>query len=407
MRKVCIIGGGASGMMAALSAASVGASVTLFERGDRIGNKIYATGNGRCNFSNLKLRDASNENICKYYRGTDPSFAAAVISSFGPEDTIRVFDEMGLFVRSRGDLLYPHSDQAASVVGAFERSLLRAGVDIRTGVKITGIKPDADRGFCVTLGLSDGSMTYEYYDACILCCGGRSYPKSGSDGFGYKLCRKLAIPLVKVTPALTKLICREEYIKMAAGARWQGRLTLYIDDAKAGEETGEIQFAEDAVSGIVAFQLSSLSARALLDGRSVSLGIDLCPDMSDEETDCFISLITERSSGSDLKSALSGYFNDRIADCIIDYMRETGADLRSAIRELAVKVSSVGGYDSAQTCSGGIDVASLDENMMVKALPGVYAAGELIDIDGLCGGFNLQFAFSTGYISGSAAGRSV
>ncbi len=395
-------------MMAAISAARAGGSVTLFERGDRLGKKIYATGNGRCNFSNYKLCDTSDENIKRYYRGTHPLFAKAVIENFGPEDTVRLFHEMGLFVRSRGELLYPHSDQAASVVKAFEQALLQLGVNVRCEIKITGISR-IEGGIEVILGHADGSMTREVFDSCIMCCGGRSYPKTGSDGFGYKLCKKLGIPLVKVVPALCKLVSEDSFLKGIAGARWQGELTLLIDDKECARESGEIQFTEEGISGIVAFQLSSLAARALMEGRAVSLLVNFCPEYDSEGVIEIVDALNSRAAdGSvkrDIREVLAGFINDRVADAICEYMEATGCSLVNALSEMKIRITGVGGYDSAQTCSGGIDVTCLDENLMVKNLPGVYAAGELIDIDGLCGGFNLQFAFSTGFMAGRAAGR--
>ncbi len=424
-RRIAVIGGGASGIFAALGAKRTGADVTVFERNPIIGKKLLLTGNGRCNFSNLTL--TGDHNAAFYSRGD--ILAQKILGKFSVKDTLKVFEDAGIIVYDKEGYLYPASNHASSVRDALELLLLREGAVIRTDIKVTGIKRhDGDHGFELTMCGEDGVMQTEVFDACIIACGGRAYPDTGSDGFGYKLCRKLEIPVVKPYPALTKCLYEEDPLSLASGVRCDCRITLMIDGAVSGSDKGQLQILKDAISGIVTFQLSGRAIRAFEEGRDVTFVLDLYP----YNTDCgenddpsgyggmqdIEELLKLRRShdGLKVKDIFTGIFVKPLSDAIFKKAQITDTDAKvstldeSVIKDLArqvrnweIKMNGHGSFAQCQVCSGGVDLSAVDEDLMVKDIPGLYVTGELLDVDGICGGYNLQFAMSSGIVAGRSA----
>lgn len=420
MKRIAVIGAGPAGLSAAINASGPNISVVVFERNDCCGKKLLMTGNGRCNLTNENIRDLSRTNIQNKFNGTDLSPVCHALKAYDLDATVRFFDECGIHVKKRDELYYPYSDQASSVRDAICLRALEAGVSIRYSTKVTGIAAKDDK-YELTLGNElTGEMEREIFDSCIIAAGSRAYPTTGSDGFGLKLCKKLNIKTVKHLPALTKCYSIDNaMLKHLEGARIKGNAGLYIDGELKSQDYGEIQFIKNGISGIVIFQLSSLAARALENKNKVEIRLDLFPEASREELSALIANRFNSFKNRNLKDALITLFNSRLIDAVLSECKMSAklkvkdlkdislaADTISAmIKEMNIRVTNVGGYNECQVCSGGIPGTELNEELMVISAPGIFASGEIIDIDGICGGYNLQFAFSSGLLSGEAAAR--
>ncbi len=402
--RIGVIGGGASGMFAALTAAKAGAEVSILEGNDRVGRKILSTGNGKCNLANRDL-DAS-----KYY-GSDRAFIEHVLERFAVEDAVRSFEEMGLLIKDKNGYLYPSCEQANVVLDVLRLALAKEGVKVVTECKVTGVFPDGRGGFKVT----DGSRKM-LFDKVIIACGSKAAPVTGSDGTGYTLAKQLGHSILRVVPALVQLTCKEDYIKQVSGVRSEARVSLTDGDSILASEEGELQLADYGISGIVVFQLSRIANYMLRDGE-VNVKIDLLPHFSDEE---YEKLIAEREvlrEGRTVEEFFLGLVNKKITQLFIKMagLKPTApadsADEKSIrrfyelVRDWRVTVNGSKSFENAQVCAGGVNTAELNEDLESVYCPGVYFAGEIMDVDGKCGGYNLQWAWSTGYIAGSAAAR--
>ena len=406
-RKIAVIGGGASGMAAAVGAARAGAQTTVYERNDRVGKKLLSTGNGRCNFSNEKMDDSC-------YFGTGRALLGPVYGVFGPEKTRAFFEELGMRVKSRDGYLYPASGQASTVLDVLRYEMDRCGVAVHSGRLITEVTPDGD-GFIVR-----GDGVRERYDAVILACGGRAAPGTGSDGKGYDIAAALGHPIVPTVPALTALRCREDFYRRAAGVRCDAWLTLLWDDDPVRSERGELQWTDYGISGIPVFQLSRDAAYGLRNGRRVSVRIDLLPDAGEDggqDYERFWEARWRRQGWQTMEQFVTGLVNKKIgllllreagirerdtADRVTDEKRRR---LEQLCRGLRVEVQAVNPYEQAQVCAGGVDCGQVTQSLESRLVPGLFFAGEILDIDGICGGYNLQWAWSSGMTAGMAAAR--
>ena len=402
-KKIAIIGAGASGLMAAIAAAGGRAQVCVYERNEIAGRKLLATGNGKCNLSNINIKAISqgNREAEDFYNGSCCSLVKKAYEGFGYEKTWSFFEAIGVHLKLKDELVYPYSEQASQVAQLLYEEAERRGAVFYFGIKVTGIEKK-EAGYELTLGkLSDGSMEKEYFDVCILACGSRAMPVSGSDGFGYKLCKKLGIPLVKPAPVLNKCLHEDLALRQAAGSRCRAELSLFSEDRLIAKSRGELQLTREAMSGIVTFQLSSKAAGLLEEKREAVIAINFCPDMTKEERYGLIEKRQERAErlGLPREYILKGLINDRLIPVILN----GGRDIAGSLGAYRVKITALAGYDSAQVCSGGIAGRACEENFGIRSYPGLFAAGELWDADGLCGGFNLQFAFSSGFLAGEAA----
>ncbi len=416
-RRIAVIGGGASGIFAALGAKRAGAFVTLFERNDRVGKKLLMTGNGRCNFTNRAL--LSGDAYKEYYPG-GASLARSVISRFTAEDTLELFKASGIMVCEKEGYYYPYSDHASSVRDALELLIKREDINISTAMKVTGINIlPGDKGFELTMCKEDGVMHREIFDRCIMACGSRACPDTGSDGFGYKLCKKLGIPVTKPYPALTRCCFENDPLSLAAGVRCDSHVTLVIDGKKALSDSGRLQILKDAISGIVVFQLSGRAIRAFEEGREVSFMLDLYPGAKADGFEELLRTRIDELGGLCVADLFTGIFVKPLAQAVLkkagigdtyalasDLGENEIKALDRAVRAYEIKMSGHGSFAQCQVCSGGIDTDAVDEDLMIRSVPGLYACGELLDVDGICGGYNLQFAISSGMTAGLSAGLS-
>ncbi len=403
MGNVTIVGGGASGMMAAITAASAGAEVTLVEQNDRVGKKILSTGNGRCNYTNLH-----QEPSC--YHSEDPSFPWGIIRQFDAQKTIDFFKQLGIVPKSRDGYLYPNSDQASSVLDVLRMECRRLHVEIRTDCKCTEIHP-VQSGF--RLKTKSGIISA---GKLILAAGSSASSVAGSGDSGYLLARQLGHRLVPVVPALVQLRCREDFYKSIAGVRVQGEVAILADDVCIARDQGEIQLTNYGISGIPVFQVSGAAAAALQRGQSVKAVLDFMPDLGWEP---FLAFLRERVRTRPEKTVeefFVGMFPKKLCDLWIRLSHlprskpvgtlESGQleNLGILIRQFETVVAAANPFAQAQVCRGGVDTRDVHPRTLESRLvPGLYFAGEVLDVDGLCGGYNLQWAWSSGYVAGKGA----
>ena len=403
MRTVAVIGGGASGMMAAVTAASEGARVILLEHKDRIGKKILSTGNGRCNFTNIH-----QEPIC--YHSEDPLFPWEVVERFNAQAVISFFFQLGVYSKNRNGYIYPNSDQASAVLDAFRMELDRLKVEIRTGVECREIR-SGKKGFTV---LTDQGPVRA--DRVILCSGSKAAPTTGSDGSGYDLAKKLGHRILPVLPALTALKCEEKFFKSIAGVRANGSVSIWSGGECIAKDTGEIQLTDYGISGIPVFQVSRYVSKLLYEKKETDAVLDFMPDFTKTQTDAFLRARAKTRPDKSAEMFLIGLFHKKLCDLWIRLseiprQRKAGeltedeiARLTDLIKEFRVRVRETNPYDKAQVCCGGVDTREVNpETLESVYVPGVYFAGEILDVDGMCGGYNLTFAWASGYVAGKAA----
>lgn len=402
MYDVIIIGAGASGMMAAATAASKGARVALLEHKDDIGKKILATGNGRCNFTNTDMS-------VNRFHGSKALIKNG-LSQFDYADTIRYFEKLGIPAYDNAGYIYPNSRQAASVVAAFRMELMRLHVDVKTGIKITEIKTTANPS-CYCIQTDKGSFESK---KLIIACGLTASPKLGSDGSLFRMIEAFGHHIQKPLPALCGFSCEGLNFKKITGVRCDATVASVIDGQMTEQNTGELQLADYGISGIPVFQISSLISRALNKGQRVEVIIDFLPAFSDDSLYRYINdrstAITDNRS---LNEMLNGLLNNKL---LLELIHKSGVSpdkkgrllteddcksLTRSIKHTAVSVRKPRGVEFAQVCAGGIYTKEIDvRTLESKIHPGLYFCGELLDVDGICGGYNLQWAWTSGYIAG-------
>ena len=400
-------------MVAAIAAARGGAYVTIYERNDRLGKKILATGNGKCNLGNLNLSSLD------YYSG-NLHMLESILEKFGTQDTIRFFESIGLMIKEKNGYLYPQSEQASAVLDVLRLGVERHHVEIRYQTKVTGLVPKG-QGFLIVTG--DGNVCHDFYDRVILACGSKAAPKTGSDGSGYKIARKMGIRVSGVVPALVQLRCQESYLKGVAGVRADACVHIYRNHQEITKERGELLLTEYGISGIPVFQLSGCVNRILYqEPKTAGLRaeIDFLPDISNEEWIVYGKQRIRNASQDNLVTVedfFTGMLNKKL---MMLFIKQAGLKSNAPVSQVAEEqllqvfmqckkfvlcITGSMSYDSAQVCSGGVSLHEVTEDLEAVDIKGLYFAGELLDVDGRCGGYNLQWAWASGYLSGSAAAR--
>ncbi len=399
--RVAVIGGGASGMMAALSAAEQGAETVLLERQARLGRKLAATGNGRCNLTNRYA-------AVSHYHGEAPSFCAAALEAMGVETTLRRFLDMGLLTTEEGDgRVYPLSDHANSVVDVLRFSLDAAGIEVRCGSVVERLEK-ADKGFSLLLG----GETF-HADRVIAACGGRAGGKLGGVPDGYRLLESLGHHCTKLHPALVQLKTEGNLTRGLKGVRTQALVQVLRDGGIAAEERGEVQFTEYGLSGPAVF---SVSREAVRKGES-TVALDLFPELSTEELHGLLLHRVETRPKLCMEDLFTGMLQNRLGRVLVSAAGISGTlplseavgllwKLAGQAKRFAFHVVGDLGFDQAQVTAGGIRTSEFDPRTMESLVrPGLYACGEVLDIDGDCGGYNLQWAWSSGWVAGMNAGK--
>ena len=409
-KQVAVIGGGAAGLTAAIWAARSGASAVILEHTDRVGKKILSTGNGRCNLTNSKM-----EASC--YRSGDPQFPMEAISQFGWKDTLRWFSSMGLYTRSR--VYYPMSDQASAVLDCLRMECSRLGITIRTGIQPERIRRmrEGRRSFYEIM-TDQGEVRADAVIPAPPACGSKAAPNTGSDGSGYELAKSLGHRIIKPLPALVQLRCQGNHYRQLAGIRTEADLRLLVNDREMWRERGELQITDYGISGIPVFQLSRFAARGMDEGKKVRVMIDFLPFMDKKESRIFLEQRFAEFGDRNGEDFLTGVLHKKLAAVLLKMagirldQPVSSASIRQrdhllrAIKEYEALVSSVNPFANAQVCCGGVDVREVDPSTMESRLMGdIYFAGEILDVDGICGGYNLQWAWSSGKAAGCRAAQ--
>lgn len=397
MAHVIVIGGGAAGMAAAIAAAACSDQVTILERMDRVGKKILATGNGRCNLMNTGI---------PRFPGSE-SFAKQVLTRFGQEEQQRFWQHLGLRLRQEeGGRVYPVSGQASTVLDTLRFTLEAMNVQVITGVHVDGVFK-ARHGWTVMSGENKWKG-----DRVIIAGGGCAQPKLGSDGSCWRLLTEYGHTLIDPRPALTQILTDQDPIRGLSGIRVRCSVGVHRSGAVQYRESGELLFADYGVSGVCVMQCARYvqpgdELRIRLTG---SLGFESLEDVRDE-------LFRRKAEWSNrpMTELLSGLFVPKLAMALMQYSRVASITKRNCgslcsgeikslidtIDELVLTVKGVKGFESAQVTAGGLSTDEFDPATLESIhAPGLHAAGEVLDVDGDCGGFNLMFAFGSGVLAG-------
>ena len=396
-----IIGGGASGMAAAIAAAeNPDVQVVLLERQSRLGRKLLATGNGRCNLTNIHASAGS-------YHGDMPEFASPALKMLGPEATLKRFRGLGLYtVTEDSGRVYPYSDQANSVVDVLRFALEKSNIQVRLGFEVDRIKK-TEAGFMI----SCGSETLEC-QRLIIACGGLAGTKLGGSMSGYKLLRSMGHKCTKLRPTLVQLKSGWSGTAALKGVRANCHAAIYQDDRLHSQSTGELQFTEYGLSGPVIFEISRDACQGSGQWRCV---LDFLPEYTEENLAA--ELCRRRNSDLPASELLTGILHNRLGRVIVQWAgisqncpisalsEQECLAVAGAVKEFPVDITEPLGMDSAQVTAGGIVTKDFDpQTMQSRLVSGLYACGEVLDIDGDCGGYNLQWAWSSGFVAGRHAG---
>lgn len=401
--KIAVIGGGAAGMMCAGVASEYGADVWLFEHTDRLGKKLAITGKGRCNVTNLSPISALMENIPR-----NPRFLYSAFNAFSPEDTMSLFERLGVELKvERGNRVFPASDKAADIVNALRRYC--SGINI-VYEKVRSVKKIENGDFLL---LADKEYTF---DRVVIATGGKSYPRTGSDGSGYKLAIKLGHTVTSLSPSLIPIESESRLCKDMQGLSLKNVSVKVID--KSGKciysDFGELMFTHFGLTGPVVLSASAhLNAEDISD---LSMVIDLKPALDEKTLENRLLSDFSKNANKDYINSLGDLLPTKMIEPFVRYTcidprkkvnlitKEERHSILCALKEFTVPLHALRPIEEAIITRGGIDVKEISpKNMESKIVDGLYFAGEVIDTDGYTGGFNLQIAFSTGYLAGKSS----
>ncbi len=405
MKKVIVIGGGPAGMMAAGQAAMRGEGVTLIEKMDRVGRKLFITGKGRCNVTNA----SDPEGLIANTLG-NPYFLYSAFYTFSSSDLMDFFEGLGVPLKvERGGRVFPHSDKSNDIVRAMEGFVKKNGCNILYNTCVKDILTSGKR--VTGVRLSDGRELE--CESVVIASGGLSYPATGSTGDGYRLASALGHSVTRCYPSLVPLLSDEKWIPFLEGLSLKNiAIRVFADGKEVYSDFGEMLFTSKGVTGPVILSASRY-INDKLSQRPV-IYIDLKPALSEKELDARLLRDFRKYSNKDFKNALSDLLPSKLIPVIVSLSgiaaekkvnsitKEERTALLRLIKGLAVSISDTAGYNEAVVTRGGINVDEIDPStMQSKLVEGLYFAGEVIDVDALTGGFNLQIAFSTGYTAGN------
>lgn len=395
-------------MLAAISAARLGAHVTILEKNQRVGKKILATGNGRCNFTNVNAGYSC-------YSSENPGFVQKALSDFTASDAISFFEELGIQhkVEEMGKV-FPMSDQASSILDVLLYELNRLGVNIICDSNVVDIIPENGSFILKT---KDGNKYRG--DSVVLAPGGKAMPSSGSDGYGYDLALKLGHTMTDTFPALVQLMLEGDYFKRIDGVKFIGTAEIIDNNGSVIKDRGDILFTNYGVSGPPVLQISRKAGELLKSGKQATLKISILDTMSKEEVTDLIDRRFKTDLNKTLEFSFVGLINKRLIPVVL--LKAGISDLKRPISGITSKerdriaeiltdwrfnIRGTKSWPSAQVTAGGINTREIDENTMESFLiKGLYFAGEIMDVDGMCGGYNLQWAWSSGFIAGRSAAK--
>ncbi len=405
--QAAIIGGGASGLVAAIRAARLGAKVIVLERMDRVGKKILVTGNSRCNLTNSQIRP-------EFYFGRQPEFAAEILKQFGWQQTLDFFAELGLVCRAEGDKFYPVCGQASAVLDVLRYELESLGVEVCCQAEVLRLEK-TNSGFRLFLPHKKQLTAHKV----ILAAGGKSSPVLGSNGSGYLLAQSLGHSLIEPFPALVQLQLDCPYLKALKGFKFEGQAQVYSGEKLLASSTGEILFTDYGISGPAILNLSRTAGLALQRKQEVSLQLNLLTWMKQEKVAGYLEERLQQQGHKSLSLALVGFLHKRLIPVALkaagfnnlnqlaaEISQEQLQNLAQLLTSWKFRISGLNGWSNSQVTAGGIAVREVNRlTLESKLVPGLYFAGEILDIDGACGGYNLQWAWACGWVAGKQAAR--
>ncbi|MCI7002989.1 MAG: NAD(P)/FAD-dependent oxidoreductase [Clostridia bacterium] len=399
--RVAVIGGGASGMMAAGVCAKNGHSVDLFEANEKLGKKIYITGKGRCNVTNASNKDEILNNIVN-----NSKFLYSALNAFDSFSTINFFEEMGVPIKiERGNRAFPVSDKSSDIIKALTNFDIKNNVNILLNHKVININKNNDKfDIYTTFGM------YNSYDGVICCTGGLTYSATGSKGDGYKFAKNFGHNIIEVKPALVPILLKDSYIKSIEGLSLKNVKLIAIKNGKIFKEFfGEMLFTSNGISGPIALSMSSYINRQ----SGISLIIDFKPALTNEQLHNRLMRDIKSNREMQTSTLISGLLPKALVEpflqkCNIDKCKRVKSliakeidNIVNTLKNYDLLYNSVDKLDFGIITSGGVDVREVNpKTMESKLVNGLYFAGEVLDIDALTGGFNLQIAFATGYLAG-------
>ncbi len=414
MSKVLIVGGGAAGMLAAVIAARNGASVIIFEKNEKVGKKLFITGKGRCNLTNACERAELYGNIT-----ANGKFLFSAFENFDNSDLMEFFEKLGLKLKvERGKRVFPESDKSSDVIKSLKEELDRLGVEIRLNTEVKGFEFVDGRCRLKTIDKHKNTVT-ETGDSLIIATGGLSYPSTGSTGDGYEFAKKVGHTVTKLVPSLVGIETKEEYPSELQGLSLKN-VSLTLENEKGKKlysELGEMLFTHYGISGPLALSASSYIADAKAKGKEPGrLYIDLKPGIAQQELDARILKDFSGEMNKSFRNSLDMLLPQSMIPVIVrlsgidpdkkvnSVTREERQELVKLLKHLELTVSGLRDFNEAIITKGGVSVKEIDpKTMESKLCPGLYFAGEVLDLDAVTGGFNLQIAWSTGYAAGKAA----
>lgn len=409
MRKIIVVGGGAAGMMAAVTAARKGKNVLLLEKNEKLGKKLFITGKGRCNITNSAEIDELFSAVV-----SNPKFLYSSFYSLTNDQVIEFFEELGVKTKvERGGRVFPESDHSSDVIRALEQELKRLGAEIRLRTEVKEILAEGGRAKGVRL--SSGEKLNA--DAVIIATGGISYPSTGSTGDGYRFARECGHKVTELSPALVPMEVEEWYAKELMGLSLRN-IEIKITDGKKKlyEEFGEMLFTHYGMTGPVILSASSIVGKKLKE-HPLTLHIDLKPALTEEQLDKRVLREFEANHNRKFKNAVDSLFPAKLRPVIIELSgiddqkkvheitKEERLRFVRLIKDFSMTLTGLRGFNEAIITKGGVSVKEIDPGTMEsKLVKGLYFAGEVLDLDAVTGGFNLQIAWSTGYLAGVHAG---
>lgn len=404
--KIIIVGGGASGIIAAITAKNLGLDVAIIESNNRIGKKLLTTGNGRCNISN------SNITMDRYH-SANPNFFEPVLNSFSLSDTISFFQELGLpLISLEEGKMYPMSLQSSSVIDILKASIEEKQIPVYLDTKVTDIKRLSG-----AFKLYTSTSTEYECEKLILCCGGKSAPNTGSDGSGFSLSKRLRHNIIEPIPALVQLKLSYPKLKALSGVKFDGMAEIYINNKPFKKELGEILFTDYGISGPPILQLSREASHSLLQGKNVTLKIDLIHNLNKDALKEFLENHWGVFGYRSVHDSFIGIINKKIIPVLL---KESGIEnihkscwdltwnekqnIYSLLKEWEFEVVGTNGFNNAQVTAGGVNTLEINPSTLESIIvPNLYFCGEILDVDADCGGFNLQWAWASGVVAASNA----
>lgn len=410
MKKIAVIGCGAAGMMAALAAAESGGSVTIFEKNEKPGKKIYITGKGRCNVTNACDVSDFFDNVRR-----NPRFLYSAVYSYDNHAVMDFFEENGCRLKvERGERVFPVSDHSSDIIRTLYNAVKKAGVNVRFEVEVFSVEAEQGTVKAVTYSKKDEPITREEFDSVIVCTGGMSYPSTGSTGDGYRFARDLGHTVIPATPSLVPFEVEEDWCTDLQGLSLKNvGLKLFMDKPKAVYDGfGEMLFTHFGVSGPLVLTASCYYDKDKT-GRFL---LDLKPALDEQQLDKRILRDFDDAPNRQFKNSLGGLFPSKLIPVMIrlsgidpekpvnSITREERLAFGKLIKNLPMTIKKTRSFNEAIITRGGVSVKEVDPStMQSKLVSGLYFAGEVLDVDTVTGGFNLQVAWSTGHLAGMSA----